>query len=437
MCREVLLSLVLVSACTSADNAPSQPDGGSVASSTSSSGTVASSSSGDPAGVVDSGADVVRPSGAPVETNPPNAPSQTPAFPGQTRAPGHATNVAFDVRVVASGLGVPWAVAFLPDGAKLVTSRAGQMRIVSASGEVSSPLAGVPAVAANGQGGLLDVVVDPAFAQTSLVYFTYSEPRTGGSGTAVARARLAGGSLADVQVIWRMPETRNSSQHFGARLVFARDGSLFVATGERAVGDGSGNARDLASSYGKVIRVRPDGAIPEDNPLVGRAGALPEVFAAGLRNPQAAALNPWTGELWTVEHGPRGGDEVNVIRAGKDYGWPTVTYGINYNGSPVGEGVTSRAGIEQPLYYWDPVIAPAGAAFYDAEAFPAWRGSLFIGSLAQRHLVRLTLEGERIIGEERLLVERAGRVRDVRVGPTGTIFVTDESAGELLELVPR
>lgn len=380
------------------------------------------------------------PSGPPVEKGAANAPSQTPAFPGQTRAPGDPTNVAFDVRVVATGLAGPWAVAFLPDGAQLVTQKAGQLRIVEANGQVSAPVAGVPSVDSSGQGGLLDVVLDPAFAQSSLVYFSYAQPREGGAGTAVARGRLVRGEnrLADVTVIWRMEQTRPSGGvHFGSRLVFARDGNLFVTVGERGVGNGADNARNVASAYGKVLRIRPDGSIPNDNPLVGQAGALPEIWSFGHRNPQSAALHPKTGELWTVEHGARGGDEVNISRAGKDHGWPTVTYGIDYSGNPIGDGLTALAGVEQPVYYWDPVIAPAGAAFYDAAAFPAWRGSLFVGGLAGKHLARLTIADDRVIGEERLLVERASRIRDVRVSPSGTLFVCDETKGELLEIKPR
>jgi aldose sugar dehydrogenase len=376
------------------------------------------------------------PAGPPVETRPPNAPDQEPAFPGQTRAPSRVANVAFDTRVVASGLENPWSIAFLPDGALLVTERPGRMRIVSADGALSPPLGGVPAVDARGQGGLLDVTLDPSFAQSSLVYFSYSEPRDGGNGTAVARGRLVregGARLADVQVIWRMTPTMNSTFHFGSRLVFTPDGFLFVTLGER--GGGRSQARELGSAFGKIVRIRPDGTAPPDNPFAGQAGALPEIWSVGHRNVQAAALHPQTGALWVVDHGPRGGDEVNVVRPGKDYGWPLATYGLDYDGTPIGEGITSAPGVEQPVYYWDPSIAPCGMAFYDANAFPAWRGSLFVGALAGTHLVRLTIDGERIIGEERLLVDE-GRIRDVRVGPAGTVFVSNESRGRILELVP-
>jgi aldose sugar dehydrogenase len=392
---------------------------------------------------VDAGPDpfgprAVRPSGPPVETRPPNATGQTPAFLGQTRAPGDPLNVPFDVRVVTSGLSTPWAVAILPDGSQLVTERPGRMRLVK-NGQLSAPLTGVPSVVASGQGGMLDVVLDPKFAENALVYFTFSEPRPGGQVTAVGRARLVQSEarLADTQVIWRMPIEIGSTIHYGSRIVFARDGNLFVTLGERGVGGGTNNAQSLSSPFGKVIRIRPDGSIPTDNPFVGRAGAVPAIWTSGHRNPQSAALHPRTGELWTVEHGARGGDEVNIARKGNDHGWPTVTYGIDYSGSPIGAGITSAPGVEQPVYYWDPVIAPAGAAFYDADAFPAWRGSLFVGALAGTHLARLTIELDKVIGEERLLVSRGSRIRDVRVGPSGTLFLCDESKGELLEIVPK
>jgi glucose/arabinose dehydrogenase len=243
--------------------------------------------------------------------------------------------------------------------------------------------------------------------------------------------------LDDVKVLWRMTPTLDSSKHFGSRIVFTPDGNLFITLGERSILEGRRQAQKLESAFGKIVRLRPDGTPVPDNPFIGREGALPEIWSFGHRNIQAAALHPETKELWVVDHGPRGGDEVNVARKGKDYGWPTISYGIEYSGGKIGEGLTKKEGMEQPLYYWDPVIAPSGAAFYDGAAFPAWKGSLFIGALAGKHLARLTLEGERVVGEERLLVNRA-RIRDVRVGPTGTLFVvTDESNGELLELVPR
>ncbi|MDX2092723.1 MAG: PQQ-dependent sugar dehydrogenase [Kofleriaceae bacterium] len=376
----------------------------------------------------------------PVETRPPNAPEQKPAFPGQTRAPLRTAGVKFTVETVAKGLEHPWALAFLPDGAMLVTERPGRMRVVDAKGRLSAPIAGLPRVDAREQGGLLDVVLDPKFAENQLVYWSYAEPAKGGNRTAVARGRLVRGEkpqLDDVQVIWRMSPVLESTKHFGSRLVFAKDGTLFVTTGERSILAGRKQAQQLDSAFGKVIRIRPDGGVPSDNPFRTKKGALPELYSYGHRNIQAAALNPATGELWVVEHGARGGDEINIIAPGKNYGWPVISYGREYSGKKIGEGLTQRAGMEQPIYYWDPVIAPSGMAFYTGTAFPAWRGSLFVGGLVDEYLARLTLDGNRVVGEEHLL-EGRGRVRDVRVGPNGDVYVlTDEENGALLELVPE
>jgi glucose/arabinose dehydrogenase len=377
----------------------------------------------------------------PVETRPPNAPDQRPAFPGQTRAPRAPSGVAVEARAVAKGLENPWGLAFLPDGAMLVTERPGRMRVVGKDGKLSPPVAGLPDVDARGQGGLLDVALDPQFASNRLVYWSYAEKRQGGNGTAVARGKLVrdGGAprLEGVQVIWRMTPTLDSTLHFGSRLVFARDGNLFITTGERSIREGRRQAQRLDGTFGKVVRIMPDGAIPEDNPLRGRAGAKPEIYSWGHRNIQSAALHPQTGALWIVEHGARGGDELNLVEAGKDYGWPTITYGVEYAGGKIGEGLTSRAGMEQPRYYWDPVIAPSGMAFYDADLIPEWKGSVFVGALAGQHIARLVLEGDKVVGEERLLEGRA-RIRDVRVGPEGALYaLTDEHDGEILVLEPR
>ncbi|HVJ90500.1 MAG TPA: PQQ-dependent sugar dehydrogenase, partial [Labilithrix sp.] len=378
--------------------------------------------------------------GLPLETRSANGRAQKPAFVGQTRAPFLTADVSFEVHTIARGLERPWGLAFLQDGAMLVTEKRGRMRIVGADGALSAPLAGVPRVESDGQAGLLDVTLSPNFGGDSLVYFAYSEPRTDGNGTAVARARLARDGaprLEDVQVIWRMTPTIDSNKHFGCRLVFAPDGMLFVTTGDRYISQGRKQVQTLDDTLGKVVRIKPDGTAPPDNPFVNKAGALPEIFSLGHRNVQAAAIHPRTGELWIVDHGARGGDEINIVRAGRNYGWPIITYGVEYSGRSVGEGLTQREGLEQPLYYWDPSIAPSGMAFYEAELFPRWKGSLFVGALAGEHLARLTLDGERVIGEERLLVDRA-RIRDVRVGPSGAVYVlTDESNGELLTLVPR
>jgi aldose sugar dehydrogenase len=380
-------------------------------------------------------------SAQPLETQPPNATDQRAAFAGQTRAPLMAANVAFDVQQVAKDLEHPWGLAFLPDGRFLVSERPGRLRVLARDGSKSQPLGGLPPVDADGQGGLLDVALDPQFAKNDLVYWSYAEPRDGGNGTAVARGKLitdqAPPRVDGVQVIWRMKPTLDSKLHFGSRLVFARDGNLFITTGERSISEGRAQAQRLDSAFGKVIRVRPDGSVPPDNPFVGKAGALPEIYSIGHRNIQSAALHPESGKLWIVEHGARGGDELNVVEPGKDYGWPSIAYGLEYSGTKIGQGRTSAAGLEQPLYYWDPVIAPSGMAFYTADMFPAWKGSLFVGGLKGEHVARLTLEGTRVIGEERLLAGRA-RIRDVRVGPEGALYLlTDEDDGELLRLVKR
>jgi len=372
----------------------------------------------------------------PAETKKPEAPWQTPAFPGQTRAPAVTANVKFDVKTVTSGLEHPWSLAFLPDGRMLVTERPGRLRVISPEGTKSAPIRGLPKVDSRNQGGLLDVVLDPSYATNQLIYFSYSEPREGGNGTAVARARFLGDRVEDVDVIWRMKPTLDSTMHFGSRLVFARDGTLFITTGERSILEGRKQAQWLSSDFGKIVRINSDGTIPKDNPFVGKKDALPEIYSYGHRNIQAAALHPETGQLWEVEHGARGGDEINVIEKGKNYGWPIITYGIEYSGKKIGKGITQAPGMEQPIYYWDPVIAPSGMAFYTADLFPAWKGSLFVGGLAPKYVARLTLEGNRVTGEERLLQGKA-RFRDVRVGPDGALYLlTDEDNGELLKLVP-
>ena len=378
----------------------------------------------------------------PEETRPPNARGQHPAFPGQTRAPALHAAVAFQVTTVARGLDHPWGLAFLPDGRMLITERVGRMRIVGRTGEVSPPVAGVPRVVTGQQAGLFGLALDPAFPRNGLVYVAYEEPRGGGSGLAVARGRLAeaGGrpALQGLQVIFRAEPGMDSKANLGGRLVFAPDGRLFVTVGDHFLPAGQHRAQTLDNDLGKVIRIAADGAIPRDNPFAGRPGARGEIWSIGHRNAEAAAINPWTHELWTVEHGPQGGDEVNVIRPGRNYGWPVISYGEDYSGAPVGQGITQRAGLEQPLYYWDPVIAPSGMAFYDAALFPAWKGSLFVGGLASEHLARLTLKGDRVIGEEWLLQDRGERIRDVVVGPDGALWLlTDEADGKLLRLGPK
>ena len=341
---------------------------------------------------------------------------------------------AVRVSTVVSGLEHPWGLVFLPDGRMLVTERPGRVRIVEPDARLSAPLAGVPEVRARGQGGLLDVALDPRFAENRLVYIAYAEAGPGGAGTAVARGRLAEDRLENVAVIFRQQPKVDGSNHFGSRLVFARDGTLFVTQGERF--DYRDQAQDLWSGLGKIVRINPDGSVPRDNPFVGRAGVLPEIWSYGHRNSQGAALHPATGVFWAHEHGARGGDEINIPQPGRNYGWPVISYGVDYSGAKIGEG-TAKPGMEQPIYYWDPSIAPSGMAFYTGDAFPAWKGNLFVGALRDEMLVRLVLEGEKVVKEERLLKGALGRIRDVRVGPDGFIYLlTDESRGVLARLEP-
>lgn len=350
----------------------------------------------------------------------------------QQRFPSSAGELA--VETVASGLENPWGLAFLPDGRMLVTERPGRLRIVGADGTLSRPITGVPSVMARGQGGLLDVALDPAFAENRLIYFSFSEPRSGGNGTSVGRGRLneQGTALANVEVIFRQMPSIASNMHFGSRLVFDRTGALFVTVGDR--GSQREQAQNPANHLGKVIRIRPDGSVPADNPK--KQGWAPEVWSIGHRNVQGAALHPQSGQLWTAEHGARGGDEINTPRAGLNYGWPVITYGIDYSGARIGEG-TAKPGMEQPLFYWDPSIAPSGAAFYTGPVWPTWRNSLFVGALAGQMLVRLPTQDEAVTGEERLLTGIGERIRDVVQGPDGFLYLlSDEANGKVLRVRP-
>lgn len=375
----------------------------------------------------------------PLETRPANAPDQRPSFEGQTRACGVTSNVAYDVTVVASGIEKPWAVEPLPDGAFLVTEKGGRLRVVSPTGTVGAPIAGVPEVDARGQGGLLDVALSPNFAADRTIFWSYTEPRNGGNGTSVARGVLSPdrSRLDQVQVILRTQPTFANNMHFGSRLAFGPDGMLYVTMGERSDRQMRPQAQQLDSHLGKTLRIRPDGTVPDDNPFVGQAGALPEIWTAGHRNIQSAAFDP-QGTFWIVEHGARGGDELNRIERGKNYGWPVAAYGIEYSGSPIPGSEPVREGMEPPVYYWDPVIAPSGAQFYTGSAFPAWRGSLFVGALREMRLVRVVIEDGRVTGEEHLLTDRNQRIRDVRQGPDGALYVvTDAENGELWRIAPR
>ena len=341
-----------------------------------------------------------------------------------------------EVQTVASGLVNPWSLVFLPDTRLLVTERPGRMRIVTTEGQLSPPLKGVPEVWASGQGGLLDVIIDKSYAQNKTIYFCFAE-RTGGGGlTAVARARLndANGSLDDVTIIFRQEGPLSSGNHYGCRIVQANDGNLFVALGEHF--SHRDEAQNLGNHLGKLIRIAPDGSAPTDNPFVGREGAKPEIWSYGHRNEQGLAINPASGDLWEIEHGPRGGDEVNIIGKGRNYGWPVIGYGIDYNGAKIHES-TVKSGMEQPIKYWVPSIAPSGMAFYTGKLFPKWTGSVFTGALAGKMLVRLSLNGNSVTGEEHLLRNLHERIRDVRQGPDGALWLlTDSSAGRILRVTP-
>jgi len=377
--------------------------------------------------------------GEPVESRPANGSGQSPAFAGQTRAPGVLTQTPYSVSTVAEGLDHPWALQQLPDGQWLVTERTGALILFSTAGERLAAVSGTPSVHAERQGGLLDVALSPDFATDRLVYLSYAEDRSDGNGTSVARARLSddGRSLSGLQVIFRAYPSYSNSMHYGSRLVFDREGRLYVTLGERSDLATRPQAQDLNSHLGKIIRINADGSIPADNPFVGQDGARPELWSLGHRNVQGAALNPWTGELWSIEHGARGGDELNIVRGGLNYGWPTIAYGIEYRGGAIGEGLTAADGLEQPIYYWDPVIAPGGAAFYDGTAFPEWQGNLFVSGLGGKHLARLVLDGDRVVGEERLLTDQDQRIRDVQVAADGSLWVvTDEDNGRLIRIVP-
>jgi glucose/arabinose dehydrogenase len=343
---------------------------------------------------------------------------------------------AVEVATVARGLQHPWGLAFLPDGRMLVTERPGRLRIVDRQGAMSEPVQGLPQVRARGQGGLLDVAVSPSFTTDRKVFLSYSEPTERGGRTAVATGVLDGTALRDLKVIFRQQPDAEGGNHWGSRLVFGRDGTLFVTLGDRfTLRDG---AQDLGTHLGKVVRIRADGSVPPDNPFVGRAGALPETWSYGHRNVQGAALHPVSGRLWTHEHGPQGGDELNVTLAGRNHGWPAITFGREYgSGAPIGEG-TARADVQAPLLQWTPSIGPSGMAFVDARGFPAWAGNLLVGGLARPGLYRLELDGERVVRQERMLQEPGQRIRDVRTGPDGLVYLlTDSPDGAILRLRPR
>lgn len=370
----------------------------------------------------------------------PEPPAVEPSAVADARPQPYASQVAaFTVTEVVTGLQHPWGLAFLPGGDMLVTERPGRLRRIGRDGAVSAPVKGVPRVFAEGQAGLLDVALSPRFATDGLVYLAYAEPSLRGNvcGTAVARGRLQDNALTGVEVIYRQAPKLSAGTHVGARLVFDHDGNLFVTTGDNRTAPEA--AQQLDKLQGKLVRIAPDGGIPAGNPFTGRDDARPEIWSYGHRNMQGAALHPGTGRIWTSEHGPMGGDELNIPRPGGNYGWPVITDGVDYSGQPVPGSVGKRApGMEPPHHAWAKSPGLSGMLFYSGKAFPAWRGNLFLGALAAGELIRLELDGDRVVGEERLLGARGERIRDVREGPDGAIWLlVDADNGKLLRLAPR
>jgi glucose/arabinose dehydrogenase len=363
----------------------------------------------------------------PVETEDPNTNYQ-PAFEGQTRGPGVRTTTKLDTTVITSTLTSPWGVKSLPDGRLLITQKGGTLRIVTQTGTASDPITGLPAVNANGQGGLLGLTLDPAFSTSRIVYWVFSENIAGGTVTAVGKGRLADDerTIENATVIYRAIPAYNGTLHYGGRIVFDAQGNLFVSTGERSDLATRPLAQSTTAALGKILHITKDGLPAPGNPTFGEGG-LPELYTIGHRNPQGLAIHPATGELWQAEHGPRGGDEINRIQAGKNYGWPTITYGIEYSGQKVGDGIQQKEGLEQPVYYWDPVVSPSGMTFYSGDRVPEWKNNLFIGALSGQHIVRLVIENNKVVGEERLLAGENQRFRDVTQGTDGALYaVTDQ-----------
>lgn len=362
---------------------------------------------------------------SPVETNPPNT-NYKPAFDGQTRINGIKTTTAYKATIVTSSLASPWGIASLPDGRFLVTEKAGRMRIVSSSGSLSEPIAGLPQVNASGQGGLLGLCLDPDFVSTRMVYWSFSEP---GNLTAIAKGKLSADerALENVTVIYRATPAYGGSNHYGGRVAFDRNGNLFASTGERSDLETRAQSQSVSSGLGKIIRITTEGQAAAGNPFLGQAGSLTELFSIGHRNPQGLAFHPVTGDLWQSEHGPKGGDELNRVQPGANYGWPTITYGVEYSGQKVGEGIQQMEGMAQPVYYWDPVVSPSGMTFYSGDRIGEWKNNLFIGALSGMHIVRLVIEDNKVTGEERLLTGEKQRFRDITQGKDGALYaITDQ-----------
>lgn len=365
---------------------------------------------------------------APVETKKPNA-EYEPAFKGQTRAPGIHTKAEYRVDVLTEELNSPWGIKALPDGRLLITEKEGVMRIAKTDGSLSAPITGIPEVNTNGQGGLLGVTIDPNFASNRMIYWTFAENFDKGTLTAAAKGRLSDDEtkIENAQVIYRATPAYDGNLHYGGRILFDAKGNLFLSTGERSDLVTRPQAQQLNSSLGKIIYITKDGNPVPGNPLASEAGAKPELFTYGHRNVQGLALHPETGDLWENEFGPRGGDEVNHIMAGKNYGWPTITYGIEYSGKKVGTAIQQKDGLEQPRYYWDPSVSPSGMTFFAGNSIPEWKNNLFIGALSGMHIVRLVIEDNKIVGEERLLEDQFQRFRDITQGKDGALYaITDQ-----------
>ena len=365
---------------------------------------------------------------APVETQKPNS-DYKPAFAGQTRIGGVKSVTPYEGKVLTSELKSPWGITSLPDGRLLITEKAGTMRIATTDGKLSAPITGIPAVNADGQGGLLGIRVDPDFEKNRMVYWVFAEAQKDGNLTAVAKGKLSADEkkIEGATVIYRATPAFASNLHYGGRILFDKNGDLIISTGERSDTISRPQAQHLNSSLGKVIRITKDGKPVSGNPFEGKANAKPELYSYGHRNVQGLALHPVTGDLWETEFGPRGGDELNRVEPGKNYGWPTITYGIEYSGSKVGGAIQQKEGMEQPVYYWDPVLSPSGITFYSSDSIPEWKNNLFIGGLSSMHIARLIIENNKVVGEERLLANEGQRFRDVTEGKDGALYaVTDQ-----------
>jgi glucose/arabinose dehydrogenase len=385
-------------------------------------------SCGKPAEQSESTTDSTVAASPPVETKTANT-SYEPAFEGQTRIAGIQTTTPFEVAILDSSLNRPWGITQLPDGRFIVTEKGGTMRIASATGEIAAPLNGIPKVSSEGQGGLLGICIDPAFDQNRMVYWVFSEPLPQGNLTSVAKGKLSSDekSMEGVTVIYRATPAYKGTLHYGGRVLFSKDGHLYVSTGERSDLETRPQAQDLKSGLGKIIRITTDGKPVSGNPFEGKEGARPEIYTYGHRNVQGIAFHPETGDLWETEFGPRGGDELNRIEAGKNYGWPVITYGIEYSGKNIGDSIQQKAGMEQPVYYWDPVISPSGITFYNSDVIAEWKNNLFITSLSGMHVCRLVIEDGKVVGEERLLADQEQRFRDITQGKDGALYaVTDQ-----------